>query len=319
MGRTGHIGTGALALILLLTGSAMAQTETAAAIQSAVAVAPEVAEELREEEHDAFREDLGGGRIAYGFIRHRMLHFSFDDGPRLDTTPQLLEHLDDYGIRATFFVVARGFDGRNRVDREKAELVREIVRRGHTLGGHTYDHQRLTSLEDEAIVAQLVRSEEILERVAGARPWLFRAPYGARDERVDALVAERGYTQVMWNITSRDVSSRSAEEVLEAWTEALDRRERHPRGPGGIVLLHDTKPWVVEAFPAMIEELRARNCELLEEEGEELWDVVPDLSVFHQDRGDADASRRARTVELDEELVAERQRLVREEAAGYCS
>ncbi len=269
-----------------------------------------------EVEHDAMASELRDGRITRGFIRHRMIHFTFDDGPRLDTTPELLEHLDAYDVHATFFVVARGFDGRNRVDRAKAEVLRDIVARGHTIGGHTYDHSRLTGLDEEGVRAQLVRSEKIFVQILGARPYLFRAPYGARDAQVDAIVASRGYTQMLWNITSADTTSRTADEVAEAFRASLDRRERHPRGPGGIVLLHDTKPWVVEAFPQMMEELRGRNCELLES-GEELWDVVGEPSVFHQSRGN-NPSQQARTVELEDEVVAARQINVRAAAEAYC-
>ncbi|MEM9071243.1 MAG: polysaccharide deacetylase family protein [Myxococcota bacterium] len=298
----------------LATNVAFGQPLVAAMVRPVVEAELEVpAEEAR----DPFASELANGRITRGFIRHRMIHFTFDDGPRLDTTPALLDHLDEAGVRATFFVVARGFDGRNRVDRAKAELLRDVARRGHTIGAHTYDHSRLTSLGEEAIVDQLVRSEEIIERVLGDRPVLFRAPYGARDARVDQALADRGYTHVLWNITSADVSSRSADQVVSAFRDSLDRRERHPRGPGGIVLLHDTKPWVVEAFPQMINELRDRNCGLLEEEGEELWDVLDDASFFHQERGES-ASQHARTVELEEAIVEARQEVLREEARAWC-
>lgn len=318
--RTGHTGWVAI-LLVAVTSTALAQAPVVGLAtnnhETVEATAQQLEGAASDDEAPALdptRADLGEGRMTRGFIRHRVLHFTFDDGPRLDTTPRLLEHLDHYGVTATFFVVARGFDGTNPTDQRKAELLRDIAQRGHTIGGHTYDHSRLTSLDDEAVLAQLTRSEAIFEEVLGARPHVFRAPYGARDGRVDALLAQRGYTHVLWNITSKDVSSRTAEEVAQAFRDSLDLRERHPRGPGGVVLLHDTKPWVVDAFPMMMEELRSRNCALLETD-EELWDVAGDLSLFHQD---GDATERARTVELDEELVAARQAVVRAEAETYC-
>lgn len=303
-----------LALLLSLAGVAHAQP----AVTAITTLSSEVDEAELDDAPNPFAEHLRDGRITRGFVRNRVLHFTFDDGPRLDTTPVLLDHLDEYGVKATFFVVARGFDGRNRIDQAKAEVLRDLVARGHLVGNHTYDHSRLTDLSDAAVVSQLVQSEKILTQVLGNRPWLFRAPYGARDARVDALVAERGYTHMLWNITSGDVTHRDAEGVLETFRESLDRRERHPRGAGGIVLLHDTKPWVVEAFPAMMEEIRARNCDLLADEDEELWDVLDEPSVFHQERSE-NPSRQARTVELDPEWVAERQVELRTQAAEYCA
>ncbi|MEM6958874.1 MAG: polysaccharide deacetylase family protein, partial [Myxococcota bacterium] len=234
-----------------------------------------------------------------GMNPHRQLHFTFDDGPRLDTTPQLLEHLDDFGIRATFFLVTRGFDGTNRVDRAKAALAQDIARRGHTIGGHTHTHPNLTRLKLVEIQDELNRAEATFEAVFGARPVLFRAPYGARNRRVNGELRRRGYTHVLWNITSGDTTSRRPQDIVDAFERSLDIRERHPLGPGGIVLLHDTNPRVVEAFPAMVRVLQRRNCELLDA-GEELWDVLDTPEAFITLRGEEasterdEASREAR-------------------------
>lgn len=314
MTRLAHVSLVALILALV---TAPVRAHELAVLGALVGVRAE-AERAPEVEpapaHDPLAAALAGGRTTRGFVRHRMLHFTFDDGPRLDTTPRLLDELDRAGVKATFFVVARGFDGTNATDRAKAELVREIARRGHTLGAHTYDHANLTQLEDAAVVAQLEAQERVFEAVLGARPWLFRPPYGARDARTDALLAERGYTQVLWNVTARDVESRSAEEVVAAFAQSLDRRERHPRGPGGVVVLHDTKPWVVDAFPAMMAELARRNCALLAA-GEELWDVLDDPSVFHEPSA---TPRMQREAHVDPAFVATRQEALRAHHEERC-
>jgi peptidoglycan-N-acetylglucosamine deacetylase len=220
-----------------------------------------------------------------------------------------------HGVRATFFVVARGFEGTSATHRAKAALLREIARRGHVIGAHTHDHSNLVRLDDAGVLAQLDAQERAFEHVLGGRPALFRPPYGARDARVDALLAERGYTQVLWNVTARDVESRSGEEVAAAFAQSLDLRERHPRGPGGIVVLHDTKPWVVEAFPAIMAELTRRNCELLAA-GEELWDVLDDPSVFHEA---GDGTRMQREARVAPEVVAARQAQLRREHEARCA
>ena len=264
--------------------------------------------------HDPLARALAGGRITRGFVRHRMLHFTFDDGPRLDTTPRLLDELDRHGVKATFFVVARGFDGTNASDRAKAAMLREVARRGHVIGAHTYDHSNLVRLDDAGVLSQLDAQERAFEAVLGGRPTLFRPPYGARDARVDALLAARGYTQMLWNVTARDVESRTGEEVAAAFARSLDVRERHPRGPGGIVVLHDTKPWVVDAFPAMMAELTRRNCALLAA-GEELWDVLDDPTIFHEA---GDGTRMQSTARVDPAFVEVRQARLRESHAQRC-
>lgn len=309
--------TSFLASIALLISTARAHELASPALLGAVRPSmptDETSGEPPVPAHDPLARALAGGRITRGFVRHRMLHFTFDDGPRLDTTPRLLDELDRHGVKATFFVVARGFDGTNASDRAKAAMLREVARRGHVIGAHTYDHSNLVRLDDAGVLAQLDAQERAFEAVLGGRPALFRPPYGARDARVDALLAARGYTQMLWNVTASDVESRSGEEVAAAFAQSLDVRERHPRGPGGIVVLHDTKPWVIEAFPAMMAELVRRNCELLAA-GEELWDVLDDPSIFHEA---GDGTRVQSTAHVDPAFVEVRQARLRESHAQRC-
>jgi peptidoglycan/xylan/chitin deacetylase (PgdA/CDA1 family) len=260
---------------------------------------------------DAFAAHLAGGRTTRGMVEHRELHFTFDDGPRLDTTPILLDHLDALGISATFFVVTRGFDGSGRVDLAKAAIAQDIVRRGHTLGGHTHTHRDLTTLSLVDLREELDAAEATFESVLGGRPTLFRAPFGARNRQVNRELLRRGYTHMLWNITSGDTTSRRPSDIVEAFERSLDIREHHSRGKGGIVLLHDTNTRVVEAFPAMIEVLQRRNCELLEA-GEELWDVLGSPDAFVAPRGGAAATG------LDEATREVRQAALRVRAAERC-
>lgn len=253
---------------------------------------------------DPFARDLAGGRIVSGLASHRALHFTFDDGPS-EHTPALLDALDAHGVRATFFLVAR------QLEHERGRrIARQIVGRGHTVGLHSYRHDDLTTLDAAALRRDLDRSERIYEDVFEARPWLFRPPYGRHSEAIDLELASRGYTEVLWNITTSDGHARSADEVVEGFREALDRQERMPRGAGGVVVFHDTHRWVVEAMPRIFEEIEARNCELAASD-EELWDVHEDLGAWYEARGRAAATRSARRMRLDEETQAARQAALR--------
>jgi len=280
----------------------------------------EASELTPESTQDALAADMANGRWTRGFVHHRIVHFTFDDGPRPSTTRRLLEQLDHYGIKATFFVVGEQLEGRRHA--EQRALLREMARRGHTIGSHTFDHSNLTDLSDAEIEEQLTRTEAVFETTFGARPNLFRPPYGARDRRVDDLLARRGYTAMLWNLSSMDTRTRDPEVMLHSFRAQLDRQERHPRGQGGIILVHDTHEASVDAFPLMVEELRRRNCELLDQEGEELWDIASDPRIFYQARpgarGEQARSRFARDVRLDDETVAARQATVRAAALEYC-
>ena len=265
---------------------------------------------------DAVGSHLADGRIITGGSHHRVILFTFDDGPDRRSTPRLLQHLDDYGVKALFFVTTNKVHGAGDRIRAQAEILRDIVRRGHMVGNHTHDHNALPLIDTEQVIAEIETAQSAIEEVLGLRPRLFRPPGGTRSPRVDRLIADRGYTQVLWNLGTGDFQVRTAEEVVDIWSRTLARRERENGERGGIVLLHDTHPWSVEAFPLIMQELRRRNCDLLEQ-GEELFDVISDPIAFFQAR-DEDPSALADPLQLSPEMLELRQRRAREIARRHC-
>lgn len=260
---------------------------------------------------------LRSGRVITGATSNRLILFTFDDGPDRRTTPRLLRYLDEADVRAVFFVTTSKVTGPGARARAQAELLREIVRRGHMVGNHTHEHQPLPLIDTPAVIAEIDRAQEAIETILGERPYLFRPPGGTRSPRVDRLIAERGYTQVLWNVGTGDFQVRSADDVVRLWSRILERRERENGERGGIVLLHDTHPWSVEAFPRIVAEIRRRNCELLDR-GEELFDIVDDPALFFAAREGADPSSEAPPLTLPAEMLAERQRRLRLRAERRC-
>ncbi len=267
---------------------------------------------------DAAGSQLAEGRIISGAARNRVILFTFDDGPDRRSTPRLLQHLDEAGVKAVFFVTTNTIQGPGDRIRAQAEILRDIVRRGHMVGNHTHSHQALPLIDTEQVIAEIETAQSAIEDVIGVRPWLFRPPGGTRSPRVDRLIAERGYTQVLWNLGTGDFQVRTAEDVVSIWRRTLARRERENGERGGIVLLHDTHPWSVEAFPMILAEIRARNCDLLEQ-GEELFDVVSDPIAFFQARIDEDPSTLADPLALSDAMLEARQARAREIARDYCA
>ena len=260
---------------------------------------------------------FGRGRIITGATPHRLILFTFDDGPDQRTTPLLLDRLDDAGIKAVFFLVASRLGQGTPIEREQSMLAREIVRRGHLVGGHTFDHAQLPLLDDSAIEDQLRRSDANFQRIFGTRPSLFRPPFGAHSQRVDQLLAAHGYTIVLWNLGAGDFQVRSADDVYDTWKKVFERRERENGDRGGIVLLHDTYAWSVDAFQRIVSDLMARNCALLDR-GEELFDFVDDPSLFYVARDGAPAETEAAPAQLAPEVLERRQAPLRERTARRC-
>jgi peptidoglycan/xylan/chitin deacetylase (PgdA/CDA1 family) len=266
---------------------------------------PEVLQEIgRVVGRDAIGSRFPSGLTIHGGSKHRVILFSFDDGPSRRTTPHLLDVLDELGIKAIFFVTSATFGNANPWEREHAKIVREIARRGHVIGNHTETHRQLPLLRDAEIEAELAVSERKIRRAIGTNPRLIRPPGGALSERVERVLTENGYTSVLWALYPGDLEVSTPDDVVRTFFRVLERREQETGERGGIVLLHDTKGHSLEAVPRLVDALEERNCELLAN-GEELYAIVDDLGYFIPGYE-------------PEESYEDRQETLREEAQRQC-
>jgi len=154
---------------------------------------------------------------------------SFDDGPAIRWTPQILDLLGAHDARATFFLVGQ-------IAERDQDLVRRISAEGHEVGNHTWTHPRLArDCDDERVRTELVRTNELLEQILGAPPAMFRAPYYNWDERVDGIGAELGLRHAHGDVTPPDWHPRLTAGLIATFVL---------RGvsPGAIVGLHDGVP-----------------------------------------------------------------------------
>ena len=152
------------------------------------------------------------------------LALTFDDGPNPAVTSGLLDLLDRYGARATFFLMGRHV-------RVFPELTREIAARGHTIGNHTETHPNLMFMSTKKLQEELDRCSEAIESAAAYRPRWVRPPFGFRGPALGGVVRRLGYCGVaMWSKLVRDWQPQAAEPVI--------RRLRRAGG-GDIVLMHD--------------------------------------------------------------------------------
>lgn len=186
--------------------------------------------------------------VLNGSPRKRQVALTFDDGPDRTFTPRILDVLRDHGVKATFFVVG------NRVAAHP-DVVKRMVREGHVVANHSWNHPNLAKLEPDTVRAQLLRAEDIIFRVAGYRPKLFRPPYGSIQESGILVARDLGYTIVNWNVDSLDWKGLSAEQVsTNVLTHVL---------PGSIILLHSAGgegsnlEGTIRALPDIIRRLKA--------------------------------------------------------------
>ena len=169
---------------------------------------------------------------------------TFDDGPHPSRTPIVLDILDEYGIKATFFVVGWRVDA-------NPELTAEIARRGHSVQNHAYSHQLLTA-QSSSYAAQLISNgADVIEAKTGVRPTCLRPPWGSVNDRIRGIADELDQAISLWEVDSRDYASQQTNAIIWQVLQTTDA--------GEVVLMHDTIPATGRALPAIVEGLRDRG------------------------------------------------------------
>ncbi len=175
---------------------------------------------------------------------------TFDDGPNETYTPQILEILARYGVRATFFMVGAEAE-------HSPSLVQRVVSEGHTVGNHTWDHVDLTTMDDEGFRQQIDHTEEVLNALVGAFVPCVRPPFGRVNQYVRDQIRARGLRTMKWTKDTEDWKQPGSSVIVQ---RALAGAE-----PGGVILLHDGGPdltQTVDALPTIIEGIQARGLRL---------------------------------------------------------
>ncbi len=209
----------------------------------------------------------GRGAIIKGRTDEREIMFTFDDGPDHRSTPLLLDQLDRYGVKVVFFVNGHRMHSRRLDAAENIEVLRDIHRRGHVIGNHTYNHRDLSTLTDDQIRSEVDNTSRLVEKITGQRTWLFRPPFG-KIGGASRYLSQAGYTVVMWSLDPLDWQTDDPREVFRRVVDRISEQEN-----GGIIDLHDTNRASVEAFPLIMEWIEQRNAELAAR-GEPIYRVV---------------------------------------------
>lgn len=156
--------------------------------------------------------------------RSRLLALTFDDGPNDPWTPRLLEVLDRHQVKVTFFLIGKFV-------KQRPDIAQAVVEAGHAIGIHTWDHPNLIFCSSAEVRRQLQQTHQAILDATGIEPNLFRPPFGGRRPASLRVARSLGLQTVMWNVTCRDWTSRSTDEIV-----ALAERQIHG---GNVILLHD--------------------------------------------------------------------------------
>ena len=149
---------------------------------------------------------------------------TFDDGPHPYRTNEVLDLLERYHVRATFFVVGENVS-------YYPEPFKRAVALGHEIGNHTYHHTLLSETCESTITEEIRKTDEIIFQTAGIHPKLFRPPEGAYGECALNTAQSMNYRMILWTADTRDWERPPAQTIVETVMANV-------KG-GSILLFHD--------------------------------------------------------------------------------
>lgn len=182
--------------------------------------------------------------IEHGSREKKVVALTFDDGPHPKETDQILDVLDEYKVKGTFFIAGK------HAKWYKDPLVR-ASKEGHEIGNHTFNHHDISSLSDTQLEKEIIECEEAIKEVTGKRTTLFRPPFGSfKKENLIDIAKKNGYKVVLWTgFDAKDWKNPSAESIAKNIRDNVKN--------GDIILLHDYgTPNTVEALKILIPQMQ---------------------------------------------------------------
>ena len=154
----------------------------------------------------------------------KKIALTFDDGPHPTQTPEILDILEEYGIRATFFVIGQNAEW-------YGDCLKMVYEAGHEIGNHTYLHANLKESPPQKIREEILEAENALLQIGDQRPKVLRPPGGLYDEEVCDTARALDYDIILWTIDTLDWAHTPSEEIV--------RKVLGNIRCGDIILCHD--------------------------------------------------------------------------------
>lgn len=192
-------------------------------------------------------EDYEDLIIKNGNSDEKVLALTFDDGPDELFTPQILDILKKYNVKATFFVMG-----------EKVQYNKQIIKRefeeGHEIGNHTYTHINVSKQGYNTIQKEIYDTQDAIKSVTGIEPKVFRPPYRAVSKDMCRIIKEKNMNIVLWSyVDAKDWQNPGVNSIVKSIENGVQN--------GCIILLHDynkirsPKSQTIEALDIMIPDL----------------------------------------------------------------
>ena len=173
---------------------------------------------------------------------------SFDCAWGVDSTDEILKHLEEKKVKATFFTVQFWAE-------KYPDYLKKVSEAGHEVGTHSATHSYMSKLSESEIRKEFETSCAAIENVTGKPVTLFRPPYGDYDDLLIDTATAMGLYSIQWDVDSLDWKDLSASDIAE---RIVSRTKS-----GSIILCHNNGLHTAEALPIVIDKLRANGFEFV--------------------------------------------------------
>lgn len=182
---------------------------------------------------------------------------TFDDGISVYTN-ELLDVLKNYHVQATFFILGQTLDSNIFF---KKTLIR-MVRDGHVIASHSFNHPDLTTLNKNQIKDQMVRTEGAIKSIIGIRPRFMRPPFGYLDQKSTEMLKSLGYIIINWNHDTNDWRHQDSYGNIVGYVQHQISIP-HIKNEGPIILQHDSLRSSIQLQSGIIRILRKKGYEFV--------------------------------------------------------
>lgn len=200
------------------------------------------------------RKEFPNVFAMHGPSANKQIAITFDDGPDIKYTPQILDILRKHDVKATFFVMGSRVAGH-------PDIAKRIHQEGHLLANHTYWHPKLFREEIARMKWEVTETDKAIRSIVGYSPKLFRAPYGGLNDSLLKELGDMNYSVIGWTVDSRDWTQADSETVKSNVRSTLDA--------GSIVLFHSGGDWTqnlsggVQALDELIPQLKKEGYQFV--------------------------------------------------------
>lgn len=182
---------------------------------------------------------------AHKSIKVKKIALTFDDGPHPEYTLEVLDILERFNAKATFFCIGKNAE-------QYPNILKAIIEKGHDIGNHSYTHDTWIDFSSSNTwQEEIQKTDNIIENITGEKPQLFRPPYGVTTPQLANAIKQTRHRVIGWNNRSFDTALKNKSLILKRVIKRIC--------PGGIILFHDTQKNTLVILEHLLQHLKQHN------------------------------------------------------------